>query len=60
MSRMICQLLLLATSAAAMAGVTGCGGSNGFFAQPQKAYTVVVTVTAGSLSHSTNVTLTVQ
>jgi hypothetical protein len=53
----ICLLLLLAAGAAAM---TGCAGGNGFFAQPQKAYTVVVTVTAGSLSHSTNVTLTVQ
>ena len=40
--------------------LNGCGGGNGFFAQPQKSYVVVVTVATGSLSHSTNVTLTVQ
>jgi hypothetical protein len=56
----ICLLLLLTAGAAAMTGLNGCGGGNGFFAQPQKSYVVVVTVTTGSLSHSTNVMLTVQ
>jgi hypothetical protein len=55
----ILLLVLLAAGAAATTGLTGCGAGNGFFAQPQKAYIVTITVTAGSLSHSTNVTLTV-
>jgi sugar lactone lactonase YvrE len=46
--------------------LAGCGTSNGFFAQkktPQGQatnYNVTVTVTTGSLSHSTNLVLTVQ
>jgi hypothetical protein len=52
-------LLILALSAAAVTGLSGCGASNrnGFFdVQPQN-YTITVTVTTGTLSHSTNVTL---
>jgi hypothetical protein len=60
MGRTISLLLLLATSAAAMTALSGCGPTNGFFGQPQKTYIVTVTVTTGTLSHSTNVTLTVQ
>ena len=56
----ISLLLLLATGAAAMTALNGCGSTNGFFGQPQKVYIVTVTVTAGTLSHSTNVTLTVE
>jgi hypothetical protein len=56
----ILLLVLLTAGAATATGLTGCGAGNGFFAQPQKTYVVTVTVTAGSLSHSTNVTLTVQ
>ena len=56
----ISLLLLLATGAAAMTALNGCGSTNGFFGQPQKTYIVTVTVTTGTLSHSTNVTLTVQ
>jgi hypothetical protein len=43
-----------------MTALGGCGSTNGFFGQPQKTYIVTVTVTTGTLSHSTNVTLTVQ
>jgi sugar lactone lactonase YvrE len=58
--RTISLLLLLTAGAAGIAGLTGCGTNNGFFGQPQKAYNITVTVTAGSLSHSTHLTLTVQ
>jgi hypothetical protein len=60
LSRTISVLLLLAAGVAAITGLSGCGSSNGFFSQQQKAYNVTVTVTAGTLSHATNVTLTVQ
>jgi uncharacterized membrane protein len=44
-----------------LAGITGCGGgsSGGGSTQPQT-YSITVTATSGSLSHSTNVSLTVQ
>jgi sugar lactone lactonase YvrE len=57
-SRMISILLLLAASAAAVAGLSGCG--KGMFGQPQQSYTVVVTATMGTLERTTNVTLTVE
>jgi sugar lactone lactonase YvrE len=60
MGRTMLLLLLLTAGAAGIAGLTGCGTNNGFFGQPQKAYNITVTVTAGSLSHSTHLTLTVQ
>jgi ABC-type glycerol-3-phosphate transport system substrate-binding protein len=60
MGRTVSLMLLLAAGMAAVTGLSGCGSSNGFFGQPQKTYDVTVTVTAGSLSHSTNLTLTVQ
>ena len=42
-------------------GMTGCGGSaTGFFGQTPQNYTITVTATSGSLSHSTTVTLTVE
>ena len=53
-------LWLLAAGGAAMAGLSGCGSGNGFFGQPQKTYNVTVTLTVGTLSRSTNLTLTVQ
>ncbi|MGC9158604.1 MAG: hypothetical protein ACP5FH_06395, partial [Terracidiphilus sp.] len=58
--RMISLLLLLIAGAAAVAGVSGCGSSVGFFGQTPKSYTVTVTATSGTLSHSANVTLTVE
>jgi hypothetical protein len=60
LSRTVSLLLLLAASIAAIAGLSGCGSSNGFFAQQQQTYTVTVTATSGTLSHSTTVTLTVE
>jgi hypothetical protein len=60
LGRAISLLLLLAVGAAALAGLSGCGTSNGFFDQQQKSYVVTVTLTSGALSHSTNVTLTVE
>lgn len=53
-------LLLLAAGAISVAGMSGCGSGNGFFGQAQQSYTVTITVTTGALSHSTNVTLTVE
>jgi hypothetical protein len=60
MGRTIFWLWLLAAGAAAVTGLNGCASGNGFFGQPPKTYTVTVTVTAGTLSHSTNLTLTVE
>jgi large repetitive protein len=57
--RTISLLLSLAIGAAAMTGLSGCGSANGFFGQPPKTYTINITVTAGTVSHSTNVNLTV-
>jgi hypothetical protein len=54
------SMLLLIASFVTMTGLSACGTNNGFFAQEQTSYTVTVTVTTGSLSHSTNVTLTVK
>jgi hypothetical protein len=53
-------LLVLIASLAAVAGLTGCGSHNGFFGQTPQTYTVTVTLTAGSVSHSTDLTLNVQ
>jgi hypothetical protein len=60
MGTAILCLWLFAAGAAAIAGLSGCASGNGFFGQAPKTYTVTVTVTAGTLSHSTNLTLTVQ
>ena len=48
-------ILLVGAGGAAM--LSGCGGSGG--SQPQT-YNITVTATSGALSHSTDVTLTVQ
>jgi hypothetical protein len=55
LSKLACMVALLGVAAAAV----GCGGG---FALPSnaKTYTIVVTGTSGSISHSTTVTLTVQ
>jgi hypothetical protein len=51
--------LLIASGAATMAGVAGCGG-NGYFAQPPATYTVSLTGSSGNLSYATPLTLTVE
>jgi hypothetical protein len=61
LGRLLTVLLLLGAGMAAMAGLSGCGSNNGFFAQSQQNYNVTVTVTSGSLSHNTtSVTLIVE
>jgi len=54
------MLLMLALIVCLTAGLSGCGNNNGFFASPQKTYTVTVTATAGSLSHAYDFTLVVK
>jgi hypothetical protein len=56
----ISVLLLLGMGCVVVAGVSGCGSGNGFFNQPQKTYTMNVTVSSGALSHSSTITLTVE
>jgi sugar lactone lactonase YvrE len=60
LGRTIFTLLLLVAGASAMAGLSGCGATSGFFGQAETSYNVLITATSGSLSHSTSVTLTVQ
>lgn len=52
------QLLLLLALLVASA-LTACGGG-GFFSHPTTSYTVTVTAVSGPITHTTNVTLTVQ
>jgi len=52
--------LVLFAAALAVNALSGCGGGHGFFAQPPQTYTLTVTATAGTLTHSTNVTLTIE
>ncbi len=58
-------LTLCIISFTAMQALTGCGSGSGFFAQPQKTYTIDITGTAtnpsgATLQHIASVTLTVQ
>jgi CSLREA domain-containing protein len=57
-SRMLSILLLLVAGMAAVAGLNGCGGSAS--GPPPQNYTVIVTATSGTLSHTSNITLTVE
>ena len=52
--------LLLAAGIGATTGLTGCGTTSGLFSQQQESYTITVTATAGTLTHSTQLTLTVE
>jgi hypothetical protein len=54
------MLLLLVAGIAAMAGLSGCGSPSIFFTQQLETYSVTVTVSAGTLSHSMPVTLVVE
>jgi hypothetical protein len=60
MGRTISLLLLLVAGMAAMTGLTGCGSNSGFFSQPKQNYSVTVTVSAGTQSQSSTLSLTVQ
>jgi sugar lactone lactonase YvrE len=59
LSRLLTVLLLLGVGAA-LAGLSACGSGAGFFGQAQKTYTVTVTATMGTVSNTSNVTLTVE
>ena len=56
-SQLACLLLLVAAGAAIATGVTGCGGAT---SPPSTTYTMTLTATSGSLSHSATLNLTVQ
>jgi hypothetical protein len=60
LGRTIPLMILAAAALTAAAALGGCGSNNGFFGQPQKTYTMTVAATSGTLSHSTNLTLTVE
>jgi sugar lactone lactonase YvrE len=53
--------ILMAVGFAAVAGMSGCGNNpSGYFGQQPKTFIITVTGTSGLLSHSTNVSLTVE
>jgi sugar lactone lactonase YvrE len=54
------MLLLFAAGLAAVSALSGCGSATGLFSQRQQTYTVTITATSGTLSHSTTVLLTVE
>jgi hypothetical protein len=60
LGRILAVVLLAGAGMAAMAGLSGCGSNTGFFTQAQHSYTVTVTVSSGTLSHSTTGTLIVE
>ena len=60
LARMLSLLFVASAGVAALATLSGCGANNGFFGQPQQSYTITVTATTGTLTHATQVTLTVQ
>ncbi len=59
-SRYLKLLLVVAGAAFALSAISGCGSTSGFFAQPQKTYSLTVTAAAGTLQHATTLTLTVE
>jgi hypothetical protein len=59
LGRVLSVLLLLVASLTAIAGLSGCG-NNGYFGQTPTTYTIQVTATSGSLSHTIDFTLTVE
>ena len=59
LSRLLCVLLAVGALGAAI-GLSGCSSPSGFFAQQAKGYNMTVTATAGSLQHTTTVTLNIE
>lgn len=57
LGRVLILLAVLVAGAAAVYSIGGCGGTSG---QAQQTYSIFVTGTSGSLSHSTSVSLTVE
>jgi hypothetical protein len=60
LGKMLAVVLLAGAGMAAMTGLSGCGSNTGFFAQAQRSYPMTVTVSSGSLSHTSTITLTVE
>ena len=61
LSRILTILVLVVAGITASIGMTGCGaGAGGFFGQSPQTYTVTITGTSGTLSHSTTFTLTIE
>lgn len=60
MRRTLTMLVLLIGAAGVFIGLTGCGSGNGFFATAPKQYSISIVATCENVSHSTNVTLTVE
>jgi hypothetical protein len=59
--RYLSVLLLLVGGLAATSSLSGCTASpSGYFGQAPKTFTITVTGTAGALTHSTSVTLTIE
>jgi len=60
LSRVLSVLLLLIVGIAATVGLSGCGTTNGYFAQQPESIPITVTVSAGTLSHSTAIMMVVE
>jgi sugar lactone lactonase YvrE len=59
--RRVCALLVVMAGCSLVAGLSGCGSSgSGFFGHPQQSYSIVITATSGSISHTTTVALIVE
>ena len=59
LKRLAAPMLLMLLGLAASAGLAGCGGGSPPISTQPQTYTITVTGAAGPLTHSTNVTLTV-
>ncbi len=53
-------MVLAVAAILAASALSGCGSGYGFFGNQSSSYSLTVTATAGTLTHLTNVTLTVQ
>ncbi len=60
LSRTVCLVLMVGAGIVATVGLSSCGSGNGFFGQQKSIYTLTLKATAGAVSHSTALTLTVE